>query len=365
MTRRTQFTLLGAGNNGAVLQGRERGVVYKYTRDPIEVQSWLAAASLRNRGRPLPGLPEHYAIHLGHRSAVIAREDVKPLGDTHGLDPASLAYLQIGSRLGNKASLHGSKAAERASRRHLSFGLAGPLRPVGQALRELHRLGARPSDLRPDNFGWTNRGLVLHDPGRSPVETTTAKARGEHDACPNVKKLAGAVRDALGKDPDYASCNIVSQNGMRRVMKTHGWRDAEINDTAGFHTQDNRVYLLRGNEWSLLHELVHAAGVIDKDLASWVTEGITEAAAEDIAKANGLDHRSTYPKFVKIVRQQLSPALGLTPTQLAEVVASQPNKAGRNLSERLAVRTGLSARKWYKTLGPGVASPSAYTHLAS
>jgi hypothetical protein len=363
MPRHAQFTVLGSGNNGAVLSGREKGLVYKITRDPVEVKSWLAATSLRNRGHALPGLPRHTHLFIGHRQAVIVREDVKPLGKTHGLDPGSLTYLQVGSRLGNKSSLHGSRRAEYAARRHLSFGLSGPLRPVGRALRALYGMGARPSDLRPDNFGWTNRGLVLHDPGRSPIETTVAKAKGQHDACPQVKKLAGAVRAALNSDPYYRDCRVVSQDGMRRVMRTHGWRDAEIDDTAGFHTQDNKIYLLRGNEWSLLHELVHAAGVVDKDLASWVTEGITEAAAEDIAKSKGMQHRATYPQYVKIVRQQLAPALGLTPMQVAEVVAARPSKAGRDLASRLALRSDVSARSWYKAIGPGATSPEAFLRL--
>jgi hypothetical protein len=224
-------------------------------------------------------------------------------------------------------------------------------------------MGAHPADLRPDNFGWADRGLVLHDPGRSPVQTTVAKARGEYDACPQAKKLAGAVRDVLGTAPDYRDCSIVNSNGLKKVMRRHGWRDAEINDTAGFHGQDNRIYLLRGNEWSLLHELVHAAGIVDKDLASWLTEGLTEAVAEDIAKQKQWEHRSTYPRYVKIVRQQVAPALGLTVAQIGEIVAAQPARAGRDLAQRLALRTSVPLRQWYKAIGPGATSPEAFTRL--
>ena len=363
MPRHAQYTVLGSGNNGSVLQGRKPGTVYKITRDPVEVQSWLAASSLRSRGWGLPGLPYHSGLHIGHRVAVITREDVKPVGKTHGMDPASLAYLQRGSRLGTKATLHGSRRAALASRRHTAYGLAGPLRPVGRALRQLAKLGARPSDLRPDNFGWTNRGLVLHDPGRSPVETTVAKAQGRADACPKVSKLATAVQETLNKAPNYRGCSVVNRQGMQQVMKRHGWRDAEISDTAGFHSQDNRIYLLRDNEWSLLHELVHAAGVVDKNLASWITEGITEAVAQDIAKQKKWEHRETYPEYVRVVRKELGPAIGLTAVQMGSIVAAKPSDAGRELARRLALRTNQPQRAWYKTIGPGSSSPEKFRRL--
>ena len=360
MPRRAQYAHLGRGNNGAVIQASP-GVVYKYTRDPVEVGSWLAVASLMRRGRAVQGLPLLYDLHIGDRAAVIVREDVRPVGDRHGLDPYSLGALQVASRLETKALLHGDKRAGLAARRIRSRGLYGPLRPIGRGLNRLGRLGARPSDLRPDNFGLTDRGLVLHDPGRSPVETTLSRAQGNFNKCPDAKKLTSAVREMIGREPSYKGCKIVDPHGLKQVMRTHGWRDAEINDTAGFHSQDNVIYLLQGNEWSQLHELVHAAGIVDKDLAPWATEGITEAVAEDIAKKKKWKHRSTYPRYVKIVREELCPALGLTVLQVGELVAAQPSKAGRELSQRLAVRTNVPVRTWYKALGPGVLGPEKFT----
>jgi len=361
MPRRPQYTVLGAGNNGAVIQAGP-GVVYKYTRDPVEVASWLAVAGQQRR-KPLPGMPILYDVHLGDRAAVITREDIHPLGARHGLDPYSLGALQTAARLDTKGRLYGDRRAALAARRIRSRGLYGPLRAVGRAINRIERVGAHPSDLRPDNFGRTARGLVLHDPGRSPVDTTIARSKGEYNECPNNKKLTGAVRDILGHAPSYKSCNVVNDKALRKVMRGHGWRDAEISDTAGFHSQDNVIYLLRGNEWSQLHELVHAAGVVDKDLCPWATEGITEAVAQDIAKQKKWKHHSTYPEYVKIVRTKLAPALGLKPLQVGEIVASDPKHAGRNLAKRLSLRTQIPERQWYKTLGPGNLSPQKFTTL--
>jgi len=195
------------------------------------------------------------------------------------------------------------------------------------------------------------------------VDTTIARSKGEYNQCPDTAKLTRAVRDILGHAPSYKACNVVNDKGLRKVMRGHGWRDTEISDTAGFHSQDNVIYLLRGNEWSQLHELVHAAGVVDKDLAPWVTEGITEAVAQDIAKKKKWKHHSTYPEYVEIVRKKLAPALGLTPLQLGEIVAAAPKQAGRNLARRLSLRTQIPAQHCYKALGPGNLSPQKFTAL--
>lgn len=358
MPRRAQYAFIGAGNNGAVIQARP-GVVYKYTRDPVEVASWLAILTQQRNG-PLPGLPYVYDVHVAGRAAVITREDVRPLGKNHGLDSYSLGALQTASRLDTKAQVFGHRASALQATRIRSRGLYGPLRPVAKGLKALTRYKLVPGDLRPDNFGLTARGLVLHDPGRSPVETTLARAKGTYNTCPNSKKITSAVRDVLGKAPSYKTCRIVSHTALKRVMKRHGWRDAEINDTAGFHAQDSSIYLLRGNEWSQLHEMVHAAGIIDKDLAPWVTEGITEAVAQDIAKKKKWKHQETYPEYVRVVRKELAPALGLTPLQIGEIVASHPQRAGHELARRLAIRSNLPDKTWYKAIGPGSLSPRAF-----
>tara|TARA_R110002060_G_C2087892_1_gene96914 strand:- start:277 stop:762 length:486 start_codon:yes stop_codon:yes gene_type:complete len=156
---------------------------------------------------------------------------------------------------------------------------------------------------------------------------------------------------------------MVNDDQLRKVMRQHGWRDSDISDTAGFHSNDNNIYLLRGNEWSQLHEMAHAAGIVDKDLAPWITEGITECVAADIAKKKKWKHRGTYPEFVRIVRKDLAPTLGLTTMQIGQVVAAAPAHAGRDLSKRLSLRTNIPARTWYKAIGPGAATPGQFNRL--
>lgn len=361
MARKTQWSVIGRGNNGAVIQGPP-GVVYKYTQDPTEVACWLAAVSLGHRSKLPPGLPEVYDIHLGNRSAVITREDVAPLGKLHGLDSHSVAALQRAGRLAVRGRVDGHYPSTLRSRRWRSKGLYGPLRTIGRAVHALESLGATPTDLRPSNLGRRRKdnSLVLHDPGRTPVETTLSNPA----PCPNARSLGHRVRQLLGTAPSYKSCQVVNKAGLRRVMRKHGWSDADADGTAGFHTQDQRILLAQDGQWSLLHELVHAAGVTDKDMAQWLTEGITEATAQEIAKQSGMSHRPTYDKEVDIVKKKLAPALGMGVTSIGKLVVRDPARAGRQLSKILAQRhPKVSWAQWYKTIGPGVLGPEPFIKL--
>jgi hypothetical protein len=200
------------------------------------------------------------------------------------------------------------------------------------------------------------------------VETTLAlHGTGEvgnfPEECPEQRNLARKVREMLGRAPTYSDCKIVNRAGLRRVMRKHGWSDKDISGTAGFHTEDQRILLAPDGAWSLLHELVHAAGITDKDLAPWLAEGITEATAQEVAKSNQMKHHPTYEREVEIVRNKLAPATNTTVIELGRMVARRPEAAGKSLSHLLAKRSSLNATQWYKTIGPGVLTPDPFLKL--
>ena len=350
---------------------RGSGSVYKWTVDPHETAIWLAVQSMRNEGRRVPGFPEIFDIRLGDREALIQREDVKPLsGREHRtLDPWSSAALQRGSRLMTAGRLLERPEWVKRGRRATTLGLSAPLfrslRRSITGLRNIYRL--EPLDLRPQNLGHgagRKDSVLLLDPGRSPLETAlVSDARGHaRRRCPNERALRGAVAESLGKAPSYTDCRIVNHSEMRAVMRGHGWKAAEIDGTAGFHTEPHckwgkckpgDILLAEGNEWALLHEMVHATDVVDKELAAWLTEGITEACAQDIAKVQGWDHVPTYPREVQFVRAELSPALKMSIMDMGKLIGSNPDEAGQNFAKALASHRGGAWRKWYKALGPG------------
>lgn len=400
---------IGKGNNGIVYTGPAPGTVYKWTVDPVEVAAWLAVLGLQQRADPayaaalrqdplrhhrsaqggppgVPGFPRLFDIHLGDRSALIVREDVQPAGAGGKRSLAPLTerqhgLLQHSARAALKA---GPRGHNRTVTRRLQY-LAGipAYSGVAAGLAALQRdYGVVPNDLRGPNFGYAqsldyrrrsplrggSRGrLVLLDPGRTPAESTLAGGtpascgsggRGRRNgvpgapSCTGAAPLASAIKGMLGHAPSYSACQIVNGSQLRNVMQQHGWSAGEIGDTAGFHTEQGAILLRRGDEWSLLHELVHAAGVVDKDMAPWLVEGITEAAAQAVAGHHGWKHTPTYPEEVTFVVKTVGPAARLNAVGLAKLVAAAPQTAGRRLAQRLAQGRGGSAENWYAVVGP-------------
>jgi len=405
---RKPWRQIGKGNNGIVFTGPAPGTVYKWTVDPVEVAAWLAVLGLQQRSDPayamatrhdplldhrgayhgprgVPGFPRLFDIHLSDRSALIVREDVQPAGAGGRRSLAPLTERQH-SALQHSARAVLSAAGNgvpRAASRRLQY-LAGipALGGVAAGLAALQRdYGVIPNDLRGPNLGYAQsldyrsrsplrgggRGrLVLLDPGRTPIESTLAggspascsSARGRRNAVPGAPScvgaapLASAIKGMLGHAPSYSACQIVNGAQLRSVMQQHGWSAGEIGDTAGFHTEQGTILLRRGDEWSLLHELVHAAGVVDKDLAPWLVEGITEAAAQAVAQHHGWKHTPTYPEEVTFVVKTVGPAARLNAVGLAKLVAAAPKTAGRRLATRLAQGRGGRAEDWYRAIGP-------------
>jgi len=362
-----RFTVLGQGNNGAVLQG-SLGQVYKWSVDPVEIRNWLAVQSLRTEGVPLSGFPEVFNLHLGDRCAVITRETVSPFVSMRAgllLDSYVVNRLQAAGREITAGRLAGKPRRALAGRGLLLEGLSVQrLQPIRDSIQPLiDRYRVYPGDVRPSNLGripGRRNAVVLHDLGRSPIETL-AVAPGEAAArCPNATALGDAVKETLGRAPSYGKCKIVGPADLRSVMNSHGWRDAEINGTAGFHTEPScnllgrctpgDILIRKGNEWSLLHELVHAAG-IDKGLSSWFIEGLTEATAQHIAEAHGLKHHPTYFTEVEQVKTIICPTLGVDVPALARMVLASPKRVARTIAAGLSASLGDSEQSWFNAVG--------------
>lgn len=351
--RRPMLSVLGRGNNGAVLsESPER--VYKWTVDPVETYTWLAAQGLRNRGKALLGLPKVFDIHLGQRETLVLREDVATPLPTAPADVEGIEWAwQRASRTLTVGRLLHDVAAQ-----HAGIGLRDghwwpQTRQIDATLSELAPTGAVVPDVRSANIGMTDAGrLVLHDPGRAPLETALIAPGEAWRTCPNEPALRTAVRRLLGA-PSYKTCRMTRSDELRTVMRQHGWRDVEIDGTAGFHTEDGQILLRAGEAWPLLHELVHAAGVTDAGVAVWLAEGLTEAVAQDIAAANGWKHHATYPQEVETVRRHLVGATGLSVLDLAKLAAQAKRHFGWVLAQRLAERTQGDPARWYTTIAPG------------
>lgn len=360
-----KWAVIGQGNNGVVLQYGPKSVV-KYTVDPIEAAAWIAvlAGQEHHGGQPLPGLPLVQDVQVGNRFAVITREDAPPLPKGEFvLRPRLRAafsrpnWLHTAGRLSRQADL-----VTLGRRGRQAVGGLRDMAGLQWASRFLDQTAFGAHDLRGDNIGQTDHGAVLVDPGRTPLESLIVGNGELGRTCPNQSAMVAAVKRALGHAPSYRGCSIVGDKAMRAVMHKHGWKDADIDGTAGFHTEDQQILIREGDEWSLLHELFHAARITDRSLGSAIVEGLTEACAQDTARANGKVHHPTYPDEVRTVRK-LCHTLGVKPLDLGRRVADNPEKIGHTLAIELGQRLGISPGVVYKTIGVGVSDPTKLANL--
>lgn len=157
--------------------------------------------------------------------------------------------------------------------------------------------------------------------------------------CHKQGEFVTRIEGALGVSMGQVSCKIVDRSGMADVMSQSGWSRNESAGVVGFQVKDE-VYVLDSAPWTVLHELIHRAGVNSDRLSRFVAEGLTEAIAMELKSAPD-EHRPTYPAEVGWVRTSLLPRLGMTAVELGRKIAQSKNPP-RTLAE-LMVRVKPTA----------------------
>jgi len=148
--------------------------------------------------------------------------------------------------------------------------------------------------------------------------------------CHKQDEFVRRIERALGVQMKDVSCKIVDRQGMADVMAKAGWSRNESSGVVGFQIE-KQVYVLDSAPWTVLHELIHRAGVNSDRLSRFVAEGLTEAIALELRESAD-EHQPTYPTEVAWVRQTLLPRLGMTAVALGRVIARSKN-APRALAE--------------------------------
>jgi len=154
-------------------------------------------------------------------------------------------------------------------------------------------------------------------------------------ACPLQDERSHRIEGALKVPMRNVSCRLVDGDGMRNVMQHAGWAKDDTVGVVGFQVGKN-VYVREDTPWTVLHELVHKAGVNSDRLNRYVAEGLTEAIAISL-KRRPQEHRPTYPAETRWVQEVLLPKLGMSATDLGALLAkssSPPRELARLLVER-------------------------------
>jgi hypothetical protein len=145
--------------------------------------------------------------------------------------------------------------------------------------------------------------------------------------CHKQNEFVARIERALGVKMGDVSCKIVDTSGMAEVMSRAGWSKNEANGVVGFQIE-KQVYVLDSAPWTVLHELVHRAGVNSDRLNRFVAEGLTEAIAAELKESDD-EHRATYPAEVAWVRGTLLPRLQMSAVQLGREIARAENPPRR------------------------------------
>lgn len=166
------------------------------------------------------------------------------------------------------------------------------------------------------------------------------------------------IQRALGVNMGDVSCKIVDNGGMAEVMEGAGWSRNDANGVVGFQV-GKEVFVLDSAPWTVLHELIHRAGVNSDRLSRFVAEGLTEAIAAEL-KASPDEHRPTYPTEVAWIKGRLLPALGMSAVQLGRVIA-QSQDPPKDLARLMAkAKPGLSADQIEQDLQPQRANAPSF-----
>ena len=137
--------------------------------------------------------------------------------------------------------------------------------------------------------------------------------------CHKQAEFVTRIQRALGVSLQGVQCRTVNTQGMTQVMQRAGWSANGTQGVVGFQFK-NDVYVLDSTPWTVLHELIHRAGVNADRLSRFVAEGLTEAIAVELKRSPD-EHRATYPQETKWVREVLLPRLNLTAVELGRKVA--------------------------------------------
>ena len=157
----------------------------------------------------------------------------------------------------------------------------------------------------------------------------------QSQTCHKEHEYTVRLQRTLGADLAGTRCHVVDTGEMSTVMRKSGWSKNETNGVIGFQVGDD-VYVLNSTPWTVLHEMIHKAGVNADRMNRYVAEGLTEAIAKQMKKAPD-EHRPTYPQETAWVERVLLPKVGMNAVQLGREIVKAKDPPAR-LARLIAAR---------------------------
>jgi len=181
--------------------------------------------------------------------------------------------------------------------------------------------------------------------------------------CHKEHEFTVRLQQTLGADLSGTSCHVVDTGEMSTVMRRSGWSKNETNGVIGFQVGDD-VYVLNSTPWTVLHEMIHKAGVNADRLNRYVAEGLTEAIAKQMKKSPD-EHRPTYPEETRWVESVLLPKVGMSAVQLGREIVASKDAPAKLASIVAGADPKVNERRLRRQLGPQLPDKPSFERRGS
>ena len=152
-----------------------------------------------------------------------------------------------------------------------------------------------------------------------------------------LKKAVNAVND-------YLDCGV--KNPQVSIIPYHQFETRFCNRSdnlfggiSAIKLQNGEIYVRDTTKEDVVHELVHLAFDHEIGVGEYLNEGVTQVAAEEIAKKMGIRIRKTYQENVRYVRNRIIPATGLSVKKFCRGYAKASDK-GLYVAKTILERNG-------------------------
>ena len=181
--------------------------------------------------------------------------------------------------------------------------------------------------------------------------------------CHKEHEFTVRIQAALGADLTGTHCHVIDTNEMSSVMRKSGWAKGETQGVIGFQVGDN-VYVLNSTPWTVLHEMIHKAGVNADRLNRYLAEGLTEAIAKQMKRSQD-EHRPTYPQETAWVEKTLLPKLRMSAVQLGREIVKASDPPAMLAAMLAAVDSTVDEAKLRRELQPQRPDQPSFNKIGS
>jgi|GEM_PF-3118479 ribosomal protein L31E len=149
---------------------------------------------------------------------------------------------------------------------------------------------------------------------------------------PFIRQARTAVSSYLGVPVPAVPVTVLDDSAFDRAYNT--FDDRLFGGVGAITLPSREIVLPRRHRADLVHELVHVAFGHEVGVSEPVNEGVTQVAAEEIARKMKVRVRKTYADEVRYIRTRVIPATGMGVQAFLKGYARSPDK-GEYLAEKI------------------------------